>query len=69
MGYPLKKGGRRLLMPLLDAVHISQINKSWRWPLDKMHAQKREPLNVNIAKFLPENIENKTLIYFKRLFL
>ena len=26
-----------------------------------MHAQKREPLNINNAKFLPEKIENKTL--------
>ena len=26
-----------------------------------MHAQKREPLNVNTAKFLPEKIKNKTL--------
>jgi len=26
-------------MPLLNAIHIFQIYKSWRWPLDKMHAQ------------------------------
>jgi hypothetical protein len=38
-------------------------------PLDKMHAQKREPLNVNVAKFLPEKIEMKNSYKFQTVIL
>ena len=80
MGYPLKKGRdwekwknfynqkASFNAVIKRGSYLSNYYKL-KMPLDKMHAQKREPLNINIAIFLPEKIEIKTPLYFKRLFL